>query len=259
VYCLVGIVQGRDTGLWQLAVCGLLIGVAMLIRPIAIGLGVVLAVLVLLGAPRRRTLAAVVLLAGNLVAVAPWEAWVYFRTGSIVALSSASPASLRDGLTFAVRSKGFREGLWVPEQTREVMQHISDQYPTLTSASAVGRVLAHEFAAHPVGVVQLAALKAARSWYGTDSQRQDTMVLCLQALYLAVIGVASAIGWRSGGVARRAIVAAWTITAYFWAMTIVSTSLVRYMVPAMSLLFVIVPAVRSRALDDTDLGSEGAL
>jgi len=242
-----------------MAACGFLIGVAMLIRPIAIGLGAVLAVLVLLGAPHRRTVAAVILLAGNVVAIAPWEALVYGRTGSIVALSSASPASLRDGLTFAVRSKGFREGVWVPERTREVMQDISDQYPALVSARAVGRVLAYEFAEHPVGVLQLAALKVARSWYGTDSQRQDTMILGLQALYLAVISAASAIGWRSGGVARRAIVAAWTIAAYFWAMSIASTSLVRYMVPAMSLLFVIVPAVRSRALGDQGTGSEAAL
>jgi hypothetical protein len=105
----------------------------------------------------------------------------------------------------------------------------------------------------------LAALKAARSWYGTDSQRLDPMVLVLQGVYLAVIGAASAIAWRSGGVARRAVAAAWTIAAYFWAMTIASTSLVRYMVPAMSLLFVILPAARSSAFNDKGLGSEVAL
>ena len=245
-YCLISVVQRSDGGLWQCGACGALVGVAMLIRPIAIGLGVVCAVLVMLGRPRHRMLSALALLAGNFLAVAPWEAWVYQRTESVIALSAAGPAAIRDGLTFAVRSKGFREGTWVPAQVREVMQHVSDQYPRLVSVGAVGEVLAREFREHPSAVVQLAVIKAARSWYGTDSQRFEGLILGVQGVYLAIVGLATARAWRSGGVARRAVVGAWMITGYFWGMNVVSSSLARYMVPTMSLLFVPVAALFCR-------------
>jgi 4-amino-4-deoxy-L-arabinose transferase-like glycosyltransferase len=64
---------------------GILVGVAMLIRPMAIGLGVLLA-LVLVFIARRfslrlRFMLAGILLLGNLTAILPWELWVLDRTG----------------------------------------------------------------------------------------------------------------------------------------------------------------------------------
>ena len=60
---------------------GLLVGVAMLIRPIAIGVVMVMSVILWLVdreiAVRCRLFLVMMLLLGNLVAVLPWEVWVY--------------------------------------------------------------------------------------------------------------------------------------------------------------------------------------
>jgi 4-amino-4-deoxy-L-arabinose transferase-like glycosyltransferase len=257
LYLVTDAVLRRGLPVWRALVCGLLVGAAMLVRPIGIGLGVVLAFgLVLdvgLARSGRRLVLAGALLLGNVLAIAPWETWAYLRTGSVIALSTQNPAPIRDGLTFAVRDKGFRKGTWVPDDVRDVMQHISDRYPELTTTGAVANVLAGQIAEHPLAVAKLFALKAARSWYGTDSQRAEGRVALIQGLYLVLIGVATFKAWQLGGIARRTAAAAWMIAAYFWAMTLVVLPIARYMVPAMSVLFLILPVWlcdRSRQKDE---------
>src|SRR5207253_9124552 len=73
--------------------CGSVLGIAMLIRPIAIGIALVLGVvtwLVRQDLPRRsRVLLITMLLCGNLLALLPWEAWVYSKTGKIISISTS--------------------------------------------------------------------------------------------------------------------------------------------------------------------------
>ncbi len=241
--CLAPLAVGDDIGPGRAAACGVLIGAAMLVRPIAIGLGIVFALLVALARARWRVRLAAVLLAANVLTVLPWELWLYQQTGGFVALSSAGPAALRDGLTFAVRMKGFRSGTWVPDDVRTVMTNISNEYPRLRTSGAVVEVLAREFRRDPIAVTKLLMLKAARSWYGTDSQRFEGAILALQCLYLAAIVLATVAAWMSGSRGRAMVVCAWTIALYFWGMTIISSSLVRYMVPPTALLFILLPAL----------------
>ena len=215
----------------------------MLLRPIAIGFGLVLAVLVILARPRHRTASAVLVLLGNFAIIAPWEAWVYLRTGSIVVLSSGGPASIRDGLTFAVKDKGFRDRIWIPGEARQVMQGISERYPELRTVGAISTELVGQFQKHPVGVLELLVLKGARSWYGTDSHRFELLTLLLQGFCLAAVVWSTARAWRCGDGARRVAVGGWTIACYFWVMNIAGASLVRYTVPTMSVLFLILPAL----------------
>ncbi|MGH9364125.1 MAG: hypothetical protein ACRD1B_02510, partial [Thermoanaerobaculia bacterium] len=93
--------------------CGLLAGCAMLIRPIAVGVGLLLAAITwrLSGDLRRRRRLAMValILVGNLVVVLPWELWVYGRTSEVILLSTGGVATVRDGLAFAGSRKSFRE------------------------------------------------------------------------------------------------------------------------------------------------------
>ncbi len=242
-YALSGVVDRDDVPLWKFAAAGVLTGVAMLIRPAAIGLGFVLAILVTSSGSRRRAAGALAILLGGLIVVAPWEVWVFARTGSVVALATDAHMSMRDGLTFAVRSKGFRQGVQVPEDARSVMAEISAEYPTLSSVKAVVAAVGREIRRHPDGVAELAAIKAVRSWYASDSQRLELITAVMQGAYLFAIALATVRAWRLGGAPRRAAVAVWAIVAYFWAMTTVVLSIVRYMVPVMSLLFAVTPAL----------------
>lgn len=226
---------------------GLLLGFAMLIRPIAIGAGVVMAAILWFFAtdlPRRMKVSLIaVMLLGNLVAVAPWEAWMYSRTGKVIMLSNGGVPSIRDGLTYGVNSKGFRQGGGVPSDVTVVMNDVQANYGELKSLGDIAALMSKEFLIHPVAVVKLLLMKTARSWYGTDSQRFETPLMILQVVYLVLILWATSVSWRLGGVPKKLAVSVWLMTFYFWGMTIVVLSISRYMLPAMSLLFTLLPAV----------------
>lgn len=241
--------HSRRAGQFAFA-AGMLAGAAMLTRPIAIGLGVLLAVRLLTRsdnspAYRRWRLAGLTLL-GTCLVVLPWVLWVHARTGQVIPLSTGGPASARDGLTYAVSAKGFRQGAAVPDDVAEVMKNVRAQYASLRSAGAIAGVLAEELRERPIAVGKLFLIKAARSWYATDAQRLESSVLLLHTVYLAVIAWATWAAWRSGPLARRLVVDVWVLVIYFWAMTTLTLSIARYMVPAMGLLFLLVPAVLHR-------------
>ena len=242
-FCLFWYALLRKSRAWPLCfLSGFLIGFAMLIRPIAIGLGFVFGVLLWL--IRRemtacsRLLLIAILLLGNLVAILPWEAWVYTNTGRVVFLSTLGIPALRDGLTFAVDLRDFRQGVKVPQDVAALMEDLVARYDELQSLGDIILVMTEEFRKRPLAVAKLFAIKAARSWYGTDSQRFETLIMPIQIAYLFMILWSTRAAWKQGGTARQLAGSVWLIVLYFWAINVLSTTLVRYMVPAIGLLFV---------------------
>ncbi len=224
---------------------GLLIGVAMLIRPIALVLTPILLAGLLwrrrVGTTPEGSRTAALLLIGSLVVVAPWEAWIYSRTHQVLPLSSGAAPSIRDGLTFAVKLKGWRQGVSVPSDVRAVMQSVEREYQTLGSPGAIARLMAAQARENPVAVAKLYGLKALRSWYATDSQRHETVLLLLQALFLSVVLIGGIATWQKGGEQRLLACYILILTGGFWLMTVLVLSVLRYMVPAMALLFTLTP------------------
>jgi hypothetical protein len=222
----------------------------MLIRPIAIGIGFVVAGLLWLGARhlewRPRLLAVALVLGGSLLAILPWEAWMYARTGQLAPLSTGGAPSMRDGLTFGVKKKGFRQGIAVPPDVKELMRELQGQYDTLTSFGAVAAAVKDQWHKRPMAVVKLYALKLGRSWYGTDSQRWEMPILLIQLAYVGVLLWSSRIAWKRGGEARQLTIGVWVIVLYFWGMNLISLPLLRYTVPVIGLAFVLVPALVPR-------------
>jgi hypothetical protein len=191
-------------------------------------------------------MAVALVLAGNLLAVLPWEAWMYAHTGHLVPLSTGGAPAMRDGLTFGVNKKGFRQGIAVAPDVKELMQEMLDQYDTLTSFGAVVSAVKDQWQKRPMAVVKLYALKLARSWYGTDSQRWETPILLMQLVYVGVLLWSSLVAWKRGGWARQLAIGVWLIVFYFWGMNLISLPLLRYTVPVVGLAFVLVPAMVPR-------------
>lgn len=225
---------------------GVLLGMAMLIRPIAVAAWLPLSIAIL----RHRALPlghrwwkVAILLAGISLVVVPWEAWVYARSGRVILLSDGGAPSIRDGLTYALSHKVYREGAAVPQAVREVMQGLRDRYETLESTAAIRQALMDQWERRPLAVIQLFALKAIRSWYATDSNANEKLLALVQIAYLSTIALATVRAWRLAGAYRQLAIALWVMTAYFWAMTTVVLSILRYMVPAMGLLFLLLPAL----------------
>lgn len=225
---------------------GLLVGAAMLIRPIALGIGPLFGAIICFTIPqvefRRRLLYVVVLLLGTLLLVLPWEGWLYLQTNEILPLSDNGVSSMRDGLTFAVNTKGYRQTILVPTDVRGLMLTVQERTEAgaLDTTGAIVRLVAVEFKEQPLTTTKLFIIKAVRSWYATDSGRFENFALPIQLLYLTVSLYGSWKMWQRGD-RRELIVAIWLIVFYFWSMTTIALSILRYMFPAMGLLFIFIP------------------
>lgn len=230
---------------------GLLIGTAMLVRPAGLGLGLVLSALILLPtgdnnrSRRWRTWVAVLFLCGTLVIVGPWEVWVYATTGRIVPLCTTGTHVMRDGLTFGVRPNEGRTPLTVPRDVHEVMESLNKGWDEgrLETTTQIARALIEQAREHPLGVLHLFAIKVGRNWYGTYSQRYEKPLLALQLPYMAAIAAATVVALRRTRKRRTLVYSAWAVAACFWAVNVASSTLARYFVPAMPVLFLVVPAL----------------
>jgi hypothetical protein len=226
---------------------GILMGFSMLIRPIAIGAVFVLSLglwLVKTDITRttRLTLIAVMLL-GNLVIVFPWEAWVFSRTGRIVLLASNDIQSLVDGLTFALPDQGTDRTIRASDDLTEIMQIIDAKMNRSHSLMEIVSIQMEQFLMRPATMAKLYAFKAARAWYATNTGRYETALLAMQGFYLAVLTISSFCAWRLNASATKAAVCVWIMVFYFWGMTITVLSILRYMVPAIGLLMIFLPAL----------------
>jgi 4-amino-4-deoxy-L-arabinose transferase-like glycosyltransferase len=233
---------------------GVLLGVTSLIRPIAIGAVFILSAALLLLAThmkiRSRLLLIGVMLAGNVAAVLPWQLWVYHETGKIIILSTGGLPSIREGLTYAVDLDGYRVTSKIPEDVLALMQDVNSR--STASFGEILSVLIQQIEERPQALAKLLTMKAARSWYGTDSGRYESGIMLLQSLFLLSVLWCSVVCWRQGGVAKNLAIVVWALVFYFWAMTILVFSIVRYMVPALGLLTVMIPAFFSRAVDSKE-------
>jgi len=66
--------------------------------------------------------------------------------------------------------------------------------------------------------------------------------------YLALVAWSIPLAWKQGGIYRVFAISALLTTLYFWVMTVLALSILRYMVPATGLLFVLVGAFASQRI-----------
>ena len=109
--------------------------------------------------------------------------------------------------------------------------------------SNIPRIAANVLKERPVVAVKFIWLKIKRSWYGTDSHRYEKYAVLLQIVYLLIIAPALITVLRDKEKRSIAIVAI-AVTGYFWLICVTFTPLVRYMIPAMGILFTLVPGLR---------------
>lgn len=237
----------RDEPARDYFLSGILVGAAMLIRGIGVGLGVVLALVLLLVARERtigsRLVMAGILLAGNLVAVLPWEIAAYQNTNRIIAITTNDAASMRDGLTFGVESKGYRAGLNLPPDVLALMKSAQARKMELTTPGTIFEFLRAQMQEHPRAVVELLLIKLARSLYGTDSQRYEILFLAFQIPYLLLVAFGAYYAARRNPNRSRLLVSLIVLTFYFWGMTLLVLPIVRYMTPVLALGCLMLPGV----------------
>ena len=154
---------------------------------------------------------------------------------------------MRDGLTYAVTPKGYREEINVPADVAAVMNDVLRQ-SEINSVGQLGSVMAHEFRSHPIAVTKLFLLKVARSWYATDSGRKEWPILLIQLAYFLLFFWAGWKAWKRGGIHRTFVICGLLIVGYFWGMTLLALSILRYMVPVVGILTILIAAGFPRRL-----------
>jgi hypothetical protein len=246
VYCLIRSLQSKDAK-WA-AISGFLLGVASLVRPIALMLAPILSLLLLMTSAvtlKKRLTAAIIIVTTFALTVLPWEADVYRHTGQIVPLSTNGPSSMLDGLTFARRSGN--DGVPVP--VIQLMHRIGQHGRELNTPGKIFYYLVGEARLNPKPVFELFLLKVARSWFGTDSGSHERAVLVIQLVYLALCGAGLVLMARRFGERRYYLALFVLIVFYFWGMAVIALSILRYMVPAMAYLLIPAAAVPAILLE----------
>jgi 4-amino-4-deoxy-L-arabinose transferase-like glycosyltransferase len=227
---------------WYGAAAGILAGLATLVRPIGLALGPVLVLAMFVFYPqirtRRKMLLAAFVIAGNTLVVAPWEILAQRRTGWWIPVATVGTVSMLDGLTFGVNftTSGDPPRARVSPPVRQLMQTIQDARPVLEHVSGIAVLRFVVSHADAGTLVELLVLKAARVWCATSSQRLEDRILLVQAPYILLFVFGAVVSWRAGGGSRRIAALAVVLTLYFWAMSMLAATLLRYLVPTISLL-----------------------
>ena len=231
--------EGRGAVL-SIFAAGVLAGLSSLVRPIAISISLVFLLFLWLFAPKKnlaRQLAlSALLLSGNILAVLPWENWARQATGKWIPLSMNGPASILDGVTLSAARKPLTAS--TPDDVRELIQVLVKEGRGL-STGELGKLIAREAVKHPVAAAKLLTMKAARSWYANDSRQFEMGIAFVQAPYL-LLGIWGMlwIARNTEGPPRQFAVLAMLCVLYFWMMSTIVLSIVRYMLPVMTLVVI---------------------
>jgi 4-amino-4-deoxy-L-arabinose transferase-like glycosyltransferase len=246
VWLFIIVLHGNDCVLLTSFIVGVLVGTAMLIKPIAIGLPVVMSGIIWAFGHMtrcRRLFVIGLIFAGVLLIVAPWEIWIYVQTGKILPLSSGGVPSIVDGLTFAVNPMGYRHEIWVPEDVKEIMLYFQALRGKLTTIDSIILSIIDQTNEHPFAMLKFLFFKAIYSWYGTDSGRYENTIMLLQVPYIAVLLWSAKKTLFLNNFKKVTAILMWSVLFYMWLMTIIVLPILRYMTPAIGLLFVLLPAV----------------
>ena len=229
-------------------VTGIIAGFSTLIRPSAFGLILIyILFLLVMGDYNLHTklISSGSLAVGWLIVLVPWHLYAYLKSTELIFLSTGGFSSINDGLTFAVRTKGYRTSVILPQDVRNFMNFYftSSRNGQIDSISDTVLVLIEAFIQSPFTLTKLGLIKAARSWFGTDSGRWEQYIIAVQIFYIALVTLGG-LGLQKIGKIQRIYTAFITlIMAYFWLITISVLSIVRYMVPVTGLLFTFIPAI----------------
>lgn len=238
---------------WPAVRTGILAGLTSLVRPASILLSFILAALLVYGRRdlrfSRRAIAALLLLAGNVAAVMPWEIWVWQQKGRWILLSQGSPVGLIEGMNFALGARGSGVPLRISPNIRELMTEASAHPERISTIGGVVRFLLEKARHDPATVLEFLLFKARRAWYGTQAQWLESWTAAIQALYLCIILAGAVIALRWRGPPFHYALLALLCTGYIWAMSLVVVPLLRYMIPAMSLLMVLAAVCINRLLE----------
>jgi 4-amino-4-deoxy-L-arabinose transferase-like glycosyltransferase len=224
---------------------GLVLGIAALIKPIAIALPAVIVglawICVIPCRLRHRALFSLCVVVAYLLPLSPWEMWARRVSGQWILLCTNGPSVLIDGLTLGT-VRGLKP-VSMPQSVRAFTEDAVEHAKQLRTTSSVANFLVAKVQQKPAVVAQFFLIKATRTWYGSESQSFEKWVLVIQLLYLPFVVFGARVLSRGGRQQRNFLLLVTAVTLYFWALTtLTALPVLRYLVPAVSLLMILAAA-----------------
>lgn len=227
---------------------GMLFGAAVLIRPFSLGVvfGAALSLFWLARALPVRTRAwlAVLLIAGQVAIMLPWQVWASISHERLILLDAWHGArDLRYGLTFNLLEE--RGGPAVPGQDAEPLKRELEQAGNAIEGDAISglggwlMVVGGRFVRDASGTILFFADRLVQSWYGTVSGRQQGLLIAIQLVYIPIFALSA---WR----ARRdwrLLLMVLGFFGYFYLVAVLTYQMVRYLLPGIAFLFLLAPAL----------------
>ncbi|HLZ43775.1 MAG TPA: hypothetical protein VKQ11_22610 [Candidatus Sulfotelmatobacter sp.] len=230
---------------------GVVLGITALIKPFSLGLPVVFIALAsvspIAGQRRSRIVFSVSILIAYIVTISPWEILAWHLGGQWILLCTNGANVLIDGITFGTE-RGLAQ-VAMPHAARVLVADAVAQYPHLKTTGSIVHFLLAKIHQTPSAVLELFLVKAGRSWFASESHTAERLIIIVQLCYLPFVILGAHAVWKRGDTQQKNFVLfALAMLAYFWGMTtVISLSILRYMVPMICLMMVLV-AVSLEAL-----------
>ena len=248
-------------------IVGVLSAVAMMIKPVGIGVPIIVILIVMILHRERfwreRLKFSIAIVSGVFALVLPWSAFVYTNSGKIIFLTDNTVVvnSLVNGVTFATRGEEYRKQLTLQPRAGQFMRSIETELAsaiesrvrkqTATSTQVqeklnvgdVVDVVAKVTLDDPLGALYLLGTKVARSWYGTDSHKLEDYAIGIQLVYISIFAL-SLIGIIKKSLVHKEILfIVLALNVYYWSMSVLFEPLVRYLIPGFGLLLILLPGL----------------
>ena len=224
---------------------GLFLGLSAFIRVISLFLPLLLGLILfflLKDNIKRKFLIGITLLAGSLVVILPWAAYSISEVGIFTPFSAVRSGSAESGgivygitvLVAPVEQEGGRAVL--PNDVSALIERLKTE--DVSSFSKFFQFFIKEGASRPITLFKLIWLKLARCWYATSQQWWEKQILLVQFLYLAtgLLGLFYAI--KNAKDKIREAIFLLSVVFYFWLLSFLNVSILRYLVPAMALVII---------------------
>ena len=167
----------------------------------------------------------------------PWVTWASFASDELVPVASGGRDTVMDGLEVGIGEKGTEDGrtLPLPDDLRGLLEDLSgqDSDGDLPTTGSIVAAVVREVPERPVGVAELVAFKATRSWFATESLRFELPIAALQALTAGLLLAGSVRCWRGGPERRAALGLLLGVLGSSWLLTMAVISIVRYLTPSL--------------------------
>jgi len=232
---------------YEIYILGFTIAYSILIRPIAILLPLIVIfffILHYLNSKKTKTIKYIIAFSVIcFITLLPWEIYAYSKINKVILISTSGGAGIYDGLTYNINLKKYREKIQYSDEIENLMIRIKEKTSLKSKPSEVLSVVIYEFYNNPIDVIKLYLIKFSRAFYATDSQRNENIIFIIQVFYLNFLFICLFLFYKYKKQNLLFNMFILCTFFYFIAMSTIALSIVRYIVPVTSYLFIFTPIV----------------